>query len=605
MLNPSQAPGDHDSEEWQALIDMTKEQYEQQYDTQHIYRLHKTRQEPLVDYVPKGQATEPTPPKSKKLGRKSTVTPPQPANAIEHAETDEPRNSIPGDNGFNSGDRPVSDGDEVLGDHLRSGTETSPPMRKEPIFPSFEAEAPRAERSRDEASAATDSIVGSSKTTEQDHRQADTVKSIQNDSSTAATDTLTIYRSRPASERFVPKLDPKDPARWFKEHAAWAKERKEAVARAAARASQSKASEYEAPKYPLSAHMHKLCSCMAFCRRSDEEEDMVSCSTRGHENRWFHLGCANLKEPPSEDEPWFCPDCRDNTSSNASKHPVFSRHPTTAIHATGDERPKLKSEPALKTIKEHGLRSWTSGWSIQEEQCILDIVQGLIEANEKDAAEHVEKEEAADRHQVTGPFRNLDALFIHVSNELWNRYGFERTRSAIRSHWDGVSGLRNRAESAAEADERDLVRQAEAAKEAAETGVSPRRILGSTGSAGGVRLGGAISKGVAPELRSIRGIKDLDARMKQLLESKGIRGAGPGQSRKRKKVGTWGKGWTGEDDRGVSEEEKRKNKRKKGVTRIVDSDEDEDDGEKQIREDKNQEEDDDEPDNENDYDYNE
>ena len=364
-----------------------------------------------------------------------------------------------------------------------------------------------------------------------------------------------IAYSRDASQIFVPKMDPKDPD-WFEKYADWAKSRKKAVVEAA----ENKQGNLEQPRkhgsgYKVSEHLQKGNSCMAFCGRPDEAEPMVKCKTHGHEDRRYHLGCVDLKKPPDKDEPWFCPDCEKSTARNSAKHPVFSRHATSAILPGVDT---FKAEQAsFRGIKERGLRSWTSQWSVQEEQCVLDIIEGIINEHEREHpptknANPTSEAPTNSRSTITGRFRSLGDLFGYVSQQLWDQYGIERNPIALRSRWDGVSGLRNRCEAAVIAEERAKVRRERAVADAAAHGVPVSTILGSTGSAGGVKQGGPILEGLAPGLRAIRGIPDLDRRLKQALESKGEKGAGPGQCRERKKVGSWGKNWTGQDDRGAT-----------------------------------------------------
>ncbi|KAL9092273.1 MAG: hypothetical protein Q9165_004447 [Trypethelium subeluteriae] len=463
-----------------------------------------------------------------------------------------------------SGDPKLSDGPGNEANMDESGSRPKDVIPtyggRRPLSPS--AETPQAKRSRTGNHTDGGLFVHSSDYSEENLRQADIIQSAENDTSQQRINVPDSFETRPASEQFVPRMDPSDPL-WFKKYAAWAKMRKEAVACAAvARASQQDGqSGTKAVSYKISEHMHKLCSCMNFCGRPDEAEDMVKCDTPGHENRWYHLSCAELTEAPEEDEPWYCPDCTNNTADDSSLYPVFSRHPTSAIRPS---HPSAADELSPITIKERGLRSWTPGWSIREEQAILDIMQDLIDANENQSAadasreadssereeqqqeqEQEEAEEEEEYHtgqtrtypKLTGRFRNLDALFTHISDELWSRYGYERTRAGIRARWDGADGLRSRAEAAWNAEQRHAQRQADGHFEAARQGVSLQKVVGVTGSAGGVKRGGPIVEGMAPEFRSIRGIRDLDRRVKALVESKGVRGGGPGQMRERKKVG--------------------------------------------------------------------
>ncbi|KAF2234657.1 hypothetical protein EV356DRAFT_149387 [Viridothelium virens] len=469
------------------------------------------------------------------------------------------------------------------GSQPKDGTSTYNCRRS--VSPS--AETPQAKRSRTGDHTGEGLFVHSSDHSEEDQQQTYAVQSAAIDTSHQRISVSNGFEIRPASEQFIPRMDPNDPL-WFKKYAAWARMRKEAVACAAtARKSQQDGSSgTNTVRYKISEHMHKLCSCMNFCGRPDEAEDMVKCDTPGHDNRWYHLSCVELTEAPEEDEPWYCPDCTNNTT-DSSLHPVFSRHPTSAIRPS---MPSTEDDPSPITIKERGLRSWTPGWSIREEQAILDIMQDLIDAHEKQAAagdsgeadggeaEKEEEEEEEEVHQtaqtrtypkLTGRFRNLDALFTYVSDELWSRCGYERTRAGIRGRWDGANGLRSRAEAAWNAEQRHAQRQAEGHVEAARQGVSVQKIVGATGSAGGVKRGGPIAEGMAPEFRSIRGIRDLDRRLKALVESKGVRGGGPGQMRERKKVGRWGKEWKGEDDRGGGGRRRGRGRPRKKVSSVV------------------------------------
>ena len=45
-----------------------------------------------------------------------------------------------------------------------------------------------------------------------------------------------------------------------------------------------------------------------YCDRGSYGE-MIACDNPGCPREWFHIGCVGLKEPPDEEEKWFCRDC--------------------------------------------------------------------------------------------------------------------------------------------------------------------------------------------------------------------------------------------------------------------------------------------------------
>eukprot|EP00968_Pinguiococcus_pyrenoidosus_P004099 scaffold269_cov229-Pinguiococcus_pyrenoidosus.AAC.11 len=49
-----------------------------------------------------------------------------------------------------------------------------------------------------------------------------------------------------------------------------------------------------------------------FCRNVAYGE-MVGCDNDNCPYEWFHLECLGLSEPPPDNEPWFCPECRGKT----------------------------------------------------------------------------------------------------------------------------------------------------------------------------------------------------------------------------------------------------------------------------------------------------
>ncbi|KAI9656888.1 MAG: hypothetical protein M1821_003527 [Bathelium mastoideum] len=683
-----QVRGDLESSEWEALL----EQAEQQYDVQPTYRLLRKNRELLVDYVPKGQATEPTLPK-RRIRKSITKLPQLSATGNESSrhrnnesfeKASSPNSSddefdSPGEGGFHRTNRPGHiDGineerypspiavgqnrlnysrishdrgahacaESLVADHMNvecgnvhdctssdpygnaMGTsevthathefnssavksEGIPESSRLPVSTRNSANQGETEDAAPEDNSFADPYEDEDPCNEESYPSVNvrkrhlstsphaSPKINQNRINTSRSQGFLVHSSdsnedqqppnghdpsqnencidnepQVASRRFVPKMDPNDPL-FFQKYANWVKSRKNATIQSSEPGQvHTQQSAHETSKYKVAEHIQKHYSCLALCGRPDSAESMINCETPGHETHWYHLSCAGVAKEPAEDEPWFCPDCT-NTAPNSSLHPVFSRHPTSAILPS--DNAFNENEASFRGIKERGLRSWTTPWSVDEEQKILDIMQGLIDAHEKEqasadneAVRDINSSSDVERSpwpEITGRFRNLDALFTYLSDELWRLHGIERTRSSLRSRWDGASGLRNRAEAAAAAEDRAVA-----------------RALGITGSAsGGVRLAGSIPQGQAPAFRMIRGIRDLDWRVKQLLQSKGIKGAGPGQRRERRKVGSWGKDWVGQDDRGTARggkgkakgKGKGKEKAQRRVRMIVESDEDE------------------------------
>ncbi|KAI9714000.1 MAG: hypothetical protein M1820_000730 [Bogoriella megaspora] len=290
---------------------------------------------------------------------------------------------------------------------------------------------------------------------------------------------------QPVDQQCMPAMDPKDP-NFFNVLTTWKQNRKNAMG--VPLSSQSEGST-SGQVYNITQHMQKNYTCLSFCGRRDDDEDMIGCSTPGHGNRFYHYSCVGLEAPPEEDEEWYCPDC--TSSETHHQYPVFTQHVTNALFPSTN----TNTNHDLISIKGRGLRVWQPHWTNREEQCILDIMMSLV--SEREAAL-----EAACEGQMPPPpkqFRNRDALFQHISEKLWTDYGFERTKTGILSRWDGASGLRMKTLRAK--DEGDI--------------------------------------GVA----GLRSIRDLDARVKALCMSAGIKGNGPGQRMERKKIGSWGKDW--------------------------------------------------------------
>lgn len=46
-----------------------------------------------------------------------------------------------------------------------------------------------------------------------------------------------------------------------------------------------------------------------YCNRGSYGE-MVACDNDSCPREWFHLGCTELREAPSEEEKWYCRECR-------------------------------------------------------------------------------------------------------------------------------------------------------------------------------------------------------------------------------------------------------------------------------------------------------
>jgi hypothetical protein len=46
-----------------------------------------------------------------------------------------------------------------------------------------------------------------------------------------------------------------------------------------------------------------------YCNRGSYGE-MVACDNDVCPREWFHLACTELREAPSEEEKWYCRDCR-------------------------------------------------------------------------------------------------------------------------------------------------------------------------------------------------------------------------------------------------------------------------------------------------------
>jgi hypothetical protein len=45
-----------------------------------------------------------------------------------------------------------------------------------------------------------------------------------------------------------------------------------------------------------------------YCNRGSYGE-MIACDNEQCPKEWFHLGCTGLKEPPDEEEKWYCDEC--------------------------------------------------------------------------------------------------------------------------------------------------------------------------------------------------------------------------------------------------------------------------------------------------------
>ena len=82
--------------------------------------------------------------------------------------------------------------------------------------------------------------------------------------------------------------------------------------------------EYDSePGDPDDPNEPKYC----YCDRGSYGE-MIACDNEQCPREWFHLGCTGLKEPPEEEEKWFCRDCA----------PLFSHQRERAKNGRGRGR---------------------------------------------------------------------------------------------------------------------------------------------------------------------------------------------------------------------------------------------------------------------------
>ncbi|KAK7495255.1 hypothetical protein BaRGS_00013437, partial [Batillaria attramentaria] len=64
---------------------------------------------------------------------------------------------------------------------------------------------------------------------------------------------------------------------------------------------------------PVKRGSRSLKTLWCYCRRTEEEDDMVACDNENCEVKWFHLSCVGLQCIPREDDAWFCPTCDQQT----------------------------------------------------------------------------------------------------------------------------------------------------------------------------------------------------------------------------------------------------------------------------------------------------
>ena len=68
------------------------------------------------------------------------------------------------------------------------------------------------------------------------------------------------------------------------------------------------------PMFPLTASLLGSDSspgnCWCFCRKGEEEGDMIGYDNPNCPIKWFHVSCLKLKRIPTSNRKWYCPDCR-------------------------------------------------------------------------------------------------------------------------------------------------------------------------------------------------------------------------------------------------------------------------------------------------------
>ena len=67
--------------------------------------------------------------------------------------------------------------------------------------------------------------------------------------------------------------------------------------------------EAEVPIAPVPQN-GEVADVYCICKQHLDNEEMVGCDGENCKIEWYHVKCVGLKQPPPEEEPWYCPDCK-------------------------------------------------------------------------------------------------------------------------------------------------------------------------------------------------------------------------------------------------------------------------------------------------------